>query len=232
MSIARDISRQSSKQNATLTADQTAVTVTGGFSGSSIQVYLNGVKIIQGQDYSLNGTSGITLTQGASAGDIIEFVMRNTSNSGFSAANTGQIVDQAVTFDKLSNSGTEADNVQKRAASAWVNFDGYASPSPYTLDNGGIRSALNVSSVADLGFGKWQINFDTPFSDTNWVMCGTAKFRQATDNNIPNVGLVRNDTTANVAATTHARVMTGYYNNSYVIHDTELVMLAFFGELS
>ncbi len=116
-----------------------------------------------------------------------------------------------------------------RQAKAWVNFDGYASPSPYTLANGGIRSSFNVSSVSDLGTGgKWQINFDTPFSDANWVMCGTAKFLQASDNNIPNVGLVRNDTTANVAATTHARVMTGYYNGGYAIHDTELVMLAFF----
>ena len=110
MSIARDISRQTSKQTATLTADQTAVTVTGGFSGSSIDVYLNGARIVQGQDYSLNGTSGTTLSQGASAGDIIEFLIRNTSNSGFSAADTGQIVDGAVTYDKLSDSSTESDH--------------------------------------------------------------------------------------------------------------------------
>ena len=167
MSIARDISRQSSKQNVTLTADQTAVTVTGGFSGSSIQVYLNGVKIIQGQDYSLNGTSGITLTQGASAGDIIEFVMRNTSNSGFSAANTGQIVDQAVTFDKLSNSGTEADNVQKRVASAWINFDGTFGSTPYTKSNGGIRSAYNIASVTDNGSGDYTVNFERTFGSSN-----------------------------------------------------------------
>ena len=90
MSVARDISRQTSRQTATLTASQTAVTVTGGFSSSTVEVYLNGVKLVQGQDYSLNGTSGITLTQGASAGDIIEFAIRNSSNSGLSAADTGQ----------------------------------------------------------------------------------------------------------------------------------------------
>tara|TARA_B100001559_G_scaffold169346_1_gene142002 strand:- start:1126 stop:1782 length:657 start_codon:yes stop_codon:yes gene_type:complete len=169
MSIARDISRQSSKQNATLTADQTAVTVTGGFSGSSIQVYLNGVKIIQGQDYSLNGTSGITLTQGASAGDIIEFVIRNTSNSGFSAANTGQIVDQAVTFDKLSNSGTEGDNARLRVAKVFGSVD-------LNAGVGGIAAKLgtnlNVSSITDGNTGTCTVNFDTPMSDANYtVVC-------------------------------------------------------------
>ena len=97
MSIARDISRQSTIQTVNLTDGQTSVTVTGGFSGSNLDVYLNGARIIQGQDYTLNGTSGIVLTDAASADDIIEFSIRNTSNSGFSSANTGQIVDGAIT---------------------------------------------------------------------------------------------------------------------------------------
>jgi len=163
MSIARDISRQSSKQNVTLTADQTAVTVTGGFSGSSIQVYLNGVKIIQGQDYSLNGTSGITLTQGASAGDIIEFVMRNTSNSGFSAANTGQIVDQAVTFDKLSNSSTESENVQSRVAFAWLEMD-----CSQVSSEDKIQASYNISSIVDNGVGNFQVSFNTDPPDQHY----------------------------------------------------------------
>lgn len=170
MSIARDISRQTSRQTATLTANQTSVTVTGGFSGSSIDVYLNGARIVQGQDYSLNGTSGITLTQGASAGDIIEFVIRNTSNSGFSAADTGQIVDGAVTFDKLSNSSTETQNVQQRTAAAWVNFNGTFGSSPFTLTNGGIRQAFNVSSVTDLNTGQYRINFNTAFSAATYCV--------------------------------------------------------------
>jgi len=165
MSIARDISRQSSKQTVTLTASQTAVTVTGGFSGSNIDVYLNGARIVQGQDYSLNGTSGITLTQGASAGDIIEFVIRNTSNSGFSAADTGQIVDGAVTFDKLSNSATESDNVKQRTLAAWVTFAGSST----------IYQSFNVSTVTDHGVGDYTINFITPMGDTaNNTYCKVA----------------------------------------------------------
>lgn len=35
-------------------------------------------------------------------------------------------------------------------------------------------------------------------------------------------------TLANAAATTHARIQTGYYYGGYVLFDTEIVMLAFF----
>ena len=159
MSIARDISRQTSRQTVTLTANQTAVTVTGGFSSSTVEVYLNGAKLIQGSDYSLNGTSGITLTQGASVGDIIEFSIRNASNSGLSAVNTSEVVDGAITSAKLSTSATESDNVKKRVAFAWVRFDG-------TLTAGSmILEAYNISSITDAadgsysGVGNYRANF-------------------------------------------------------------------------
>ena len=226
MSIARDISRQSSKQNATLTADQTAVTVTGGFSGSSIQVYLNGVKIIQGEDYSLNGTSGITLTQGASAGDIIEFVMRNTSNSGFSAANTGQIVDQAVTADKLSDSSTETENVKKRTAAAWVNFNGVDTNSEFTEANGGIRDSFNVSSVTNIGTGHYDVNFEDSFANANYAWAGGAGDTDVT------VGITTpNSVRTGQMTTDKIRISVNYaYTNSIALHDYALVTLIVFGE--
>ena len=231
MSIARDISRQTSRQIATLTANQTSVTVSGGFSGSNIDVYFNGARIIQGSDYTLNGTSGITLTQGASAGDIIEFVIRNTSNSGFNTADTGRIVDGAVTFDKLSNSVTEIQNVQQRTAAAWVNFNGKFTTTPYTESNGGIRSAFGVDSVTDLGStGYYQINFSRPFANNDWVMCGTARFHQNANNTTAMVQLHRNRTLDSAMTTTSAIITTTYDVGS--LYDSEYVGLVFFGELA
>ena len=165
MSIARDISRQSSIQTSTLTANQSGIIVTGGFSGSNLEVHLNGAKIIQGQDYTLNGTSGIILTQGASADDIVEFNIRNTSNSGFSAADTGQIVDQAVTFAKLSNSSTDSLNAQKRGARSWVVFDGRSSGG---IAAGNADVSFNVSSVVENSVGNYTVNFETAMGDTHY----------------------------------------------------------------
>ena len=223
MSIARDISRQTSIQTTTLTADQTSVTVTGGFNGSNIEVYLNGVRLVQGQDFTLNGTSGIVLTQGAAADDIIEFNIRNTSNSGFSAADTGQIVDQAVTFAKLSDSATETENVQRRAASAWVNFQGNGAV--------GIRDEYNVDSITDLGStGYYQVNFKRAFANNDYSMAGTARFTQNNNNTTAMVQLHRNRTLDSAMTTTHVIITTTY--DIGTLFDSEFVGLVFFGELS
>jgi len=223
MSIARDISRQTSRQTVTLTANQTAVTVTGGFSGASIETYLNGVRLIQGSDYSLNGTSGITLTQGASAGDIIEFSIRNTSNSGLSAVNTSEIVDEAVTADKLSDSSTETENVKRRVAAAWVNFQGNGTV--------GIRDEYNVDSITDLGStGYYQVNFKRAFANNDFAMAGTARFTQNANNTTATVQIHRNRTLDSGMTTTSVIITTTYSTGT--LFDSEYVGLIFFGELS
>ncbi len=223
MSIARDISRQTSRQTATLTANQTAVTVTGGFSTSTIEVYLNGAKLIQGSDYSLNGTTGITLTQGASAGDIIEFSIRNSSNSGLSAVNTSEIVDEAVTADKLSDSSTETENVKRRVAAAWVNFQGDGAVN--------IRDEYNVDSIDDLGStGYYRINFKRPFANNDFSMAGTARFTQNSNNTTAMVQLHRNRTLDSAMTTTSVIITTT--SNVGSLFDSEFVGLVFFGELS
>jgi hypothetical protein len=223
MSIARDISRQTSRQTVTLTANQTAVTVTGGFSGASIETYLNGVRLIQGSDYSLNGTSGITLTQGASAGDIIEFSIRNTSNSGLSAVNTSEIVDEAVTADKLSDSSTETENVKRRVAAAWVNFQGNGTV--------GIRDEYNVDSITDLGStGYYQVNFKRAFANNDFAMAGTARFTQNANNTTATVQIHRNRTLDSGMTTTSVIITTTYSTGT--LFDSEYVGLIFFGESS
>jgi hypothetical protein len=170
MSIARDISRQTGRQSVTLGSTQSNITVTGGFSGSTLEVYLNGAKLLEGEDYTLNGTTGIILSQAGVVGDVIEFVSRVTSNVGLTAVGTANIIDESVTFGKLSNSATEADNVQKRTAKAWVNFNGTFGTSPFTEANGGIRASYNVSSITDNGAGNYTINFTTIMPSADYAV--------------------------------------------------------------
>ena len=216
MSVARDISRQTSRQTVTLTSSQTAVTVTGGFTSSTVEVYLNGVKLVQGQDYSLNGTSGITLSQGASAGDIIEFAIRNSSNSGFSAADTGQIVDGAVTADKLSDSSTETENVKRRVAAAWVNFQGNVDPAV-------IRDSYNVSSVTDNGAtGLWYVNFSRNMANGNY--CTQVTQHHATTITW-NVG-------PSVSTSDVSYVLVSASRDGGSLYNSEIMCVTVFGELS
>jgi hypothetical protein len=215
MSIARDISRQTSRQLVTLTADQTSVTIDGGFASSTIDTYLNGAKLIQGSDYTLNGTSGIVLTQGGSAGDIIEFAIRNTSNTGVDQVNTSEILDGAVTYNKLSDSSTTADNVQQRVAKAWCYFNG---------STRAINDSFNVSSITDTGlvtYGSYYVNFENSMSNTDYCVVTAATV--TTDGNAG---------TVHVGARTTTNVVLGVINSygAVAYRDAATINVAVFGD--
>lgn len=76
----------------TATASQTAFTVSGGYTVGGIDVYLNGIKQVNGDDFTATNGTSITLTQGADAGDILDYVA-----FGF-AVTTGALVKSGDTM--------------------------------------------------------------------------------------------------------------------------------------
>lgn len=66
------------RQSFTATAAQTTFGTTGYTDGDFIDVYLNGVKLVGGTDYTATNGSDIVLTTGAAAGDILDFVTFNS----------------------------------------------------------------------------------------------------------------------------------------------------------
>lgn len=69
-------------------------------------------------------------------------------------------------------------------AKAWVKFDGTKKEngdletSP-TLSNRYIYSAYNISQVYRFNRGEYQITFNTPFANTNYLLLGTSSQKQA-----------------------------------------------------
>ncbi len=61
------------KQSFTATASQTTFNTNGYTDGAFINVYLNGVRLINGTDYTATNGSDIVLTTGASASDVLDF---------------------------------------------------------------------------------------------------------------------------------------------------------------
>ena len=61
-------------ETTTATEGQTAVTVSANYTEGFVDVYLNGVRLITGTDYTQTNASTITLASGATAGDEIETV--------------------------------------------------------------------------------------------------------------------------------------------------------------
>ena len=57
----------------TATASQTLFTVTGGYRINQLAVYRNGVRLVDGRDFTASDGSTVTLLSAASASDIVEF---------------------------------------------------------------------------------------------------------------------------------------------------------------
>lgn len=64
----------SKRQSYTATAGQTSFTVTGGYDAGFADVYLNGVKLVNGVDVDVSSGTGFTLTTGATVGDNVDFI--------------------------------------------------------------------------------------------------------------------------------------------------------------
>jgi hypothetical protein len=95
------------------------------------------------------------------------------TSSGASAAPSWTTItttpaDGSITYAKLSTSATEADNVSKRTAKAWVNFNGTLASTSM------INGAFNVSSITDYGVGDYEVNFLVSMPDVNYATtCGS-----------------------------------------------------------
>ncbi len=88
-----------------------------------------------------------------------------TLKIGVGAVSENRLGTGAVTTTKLSNSATDALNVHKRVAKAWVNIFG---------PTGAVVNSFNVSSVSRTGTGTYTVNFtnSVPTDYSAVVSCG------------------------------------------------------------
>jgi len=126
----------------TATASQTSF-ATGGYTPQFLDVYLNGVHLLNGTDYTATNGSDVVLTTGAAAGDVLEVV----SYTAFEAANVTGATDFTVTGSFTSR------GIDDNASSTAITIDGSqnvgigtASPSAELDTLGVIRTSNTVDS--------------------------------------------------------------------------------------
>lgn len=100
-----------------------------------------------------NGGTGTTSTT------FCNLVTNTTGTLPISKGGTGATTASTA----LSNLGGLSGSTNQ-LAKAWVHFNG----------SGGIYSSYNVSSVTQLGTGRYRVNFNPSFSNSNYAMCGSA----------------------------------------------------------
>ena len=103
--------------SATATADQTSFTVTGGYRINELGVYRNGVRLVQGKDFTASDGSSVTLLSGATVGDILDFYVLDSFNVA-DAINT--VGDQTLSGELTATGGF---NIGISSAGTLINTD-------------------------------------------------------------------------------------------------------------
>lgn len=100
------------RQSFTATASQTTF-ATAGYTAGFVDVYMNGVHLLDGTDYTATNGSDIVLTTGAAAGDVIEVVAYSTYQVNSQNYTGGLTVDNdgatVLTVDRATSDGTIID---------------------------------------------------------------------------------------------------------------------------
>ena len=103
--------------SATATADQTSFTVEGGYRINELGVYRNGVRLVQGKDFTASDGSSVTLLSGATVGDILDFYVLDSFNVA-DAINT--VGDQTLSGELTATGGF---NIGISSAGTLINTD-------------------------------------------------------------------------------------------------------------
>jgi len=113
----------------------------------------------------------------------------------------------SITYPMLSTSGTEANNVAKRTAKAWVFVDG--SSGNFVIPAG---SSFNVTSVTDNGTGDMTINFTVAMGNATSSVVVSGNLGGLLENGAPAVFismLYPSSTNTNAVNTTYCRAAFG-----------------------
>ena len=172
----------------TATASQTVFAAT--YTPNYVDVYVNGIKILNTTDFTATNGTSVTLLSSSDAGDIVEItawaptaivdVVRDIiqeGNTSVEAVDTGTGGYVAVTVDgtetaRFDSAGDFQFNsgygsvATAYGCRAWVNFNGTGTVA--------IRASGNVSSITDNGTGHYIINFTTAMPDANYSVAGSA----------------------------------------------------------
>ena len=82
-----------------VTSSQTVFNTSDTFSASSLAVFLNGVKLVEGTDYNVTSTSQFTLTSPAISGDVVEYIAYGAVVASANLAKTGDTMTGNLTVN-------------------------------------------------------------------------------------------------------------------------------------
>ena len=143
-----------------LTSAQQTFSVSNGYDTGAIDVYLNGVKLADGTDFTASNGTSFVLTEAAASGDIVQYTTYDRLTTNGLVSDSGDTMTGDLTINaNLAVTGTiDNDGV----AFAWVRFDGAQTEANM------ISKDYNIDSITDKGVGRYEVNFATAASDADY----------------------------------------------------------------
>lgn len=154
----------------TATSGQTSLTGLS-YTPTKVHVFQNGVRLVDGTDYTATNGSSITLTVGASTNDQIVVVSYATveisdavpaSSGGTFSGNV--VVNNTLTTTNIKATGETNSRAVSGVAASWMSLNG---------DTATIRDSQNVASITDNGTGDYTTNFSNNMGNTNYGTSGS-----------------------------------------------------------
>ena len=202
MGIGRPVSLTSSIASkivtATATAGQTSFTVTGGYNINQLAVFRNGVRLLNGNDYTAIDGATVTLLSAASLNDTLEFQVFDTfqASDAILKASSSQTIDGSLSAVGGFNIGIQSagTNVTTGVVTAF-NFVGSGNTFLYDADaktvdisisgsggGGGLGTAINYEDATTSPFSyidyealvKDNLNFTTDVNETGFAGVNTS----------------------------------------------------------
>lgn len=177
----------------TATEGQTTFS-TGGYEPPFVDVFLNGVHLLNGTDYTATDGTDVVLTTGATAGDVIETIGYSAFEL-FSGTFTGTVTANAFVGDGSGLTGINTDLVSDTTPQLGGNLD---LNSNNITGTGGVNITGTVTATSFSGDGSNLTGiqtspYDTDSTSTGYfdLPSGTTAQRPST----PNTGYVRYNTT-------------------------------------
>ena len=145
----------------TATADQTTFTPTGGYRIGDLAVYRNGVRLVNGRDFTAVDGANVILQQGANVGDVVEFGIFDSFNIADAVPANG---DAVIGGNLIVGLTTIYSSTGIVSATEY-----YGSGANLTNVISGVEIQLSGSSV---GTSATVLNFGTGFSTATPVSAG------------------------------------------------------------
>jgi hypothetical protein len=182
----------SERQTYTATAAQTifAVTYDVGF----VDVWLNGVKLVAGTDYTATSGTSIVLTTGAALGDIVDII----AFGAFSVANTYTQTAADAKFLQVSNNLSDLADAATARTNLGVITTLLEDTTPQLggdldLNSSDITGTGNISITGSVGFANWTITESG--GSLYFATGGTNKMKLDATGNLDVVGNVNTNAT-------------------------------------